>query len=494
MSKAAKFVLAAVVVVGAVATAGAWYTGTRLEGTLQAAIAQANQQLQAQTPGPDGKAQVSLELVSLDRHLFSSEAHYRLTVQGREFGTGDAPVPLDFTDHIEHGPLPLSRLITLRWVPVMAVSNISLQNTPVSQPFFAQNNGNVPLKGQVTLQYDRSSESHMQVAPLKLDAPGRTFKVQGLSVNLSATADTEKYEMNAVIDSLAVDTQTPEGVLQSEFHKVEINSGGTRGTSGFYLGHTDVKAGTASFQVPGKPLIMLKDTTGTSLLQEVEGKLAAQVNYDLGQLQVGGKDIGTGQLAFKVDRFDIAASKRLNELYQTRVVPQQQVAMMNGEPLELHLTEQDKAQLNTALSALLDGKPHVELEKLSLKTANGESHASVAVDLANPSTQGKAAPGLGLDAVSVVDAKVLLSKAMINDIGRVQAQLQGQTDPAAIDAQAKNASDLVSGMAVTFQWGKVDGDNVVSDLHYANGVVDFNGQKMTPQQFVGLVAGRFIQQ
>jgi uncharacterized protein YdgA (DUF945 family) len=41
------------------------------------------------------------------------------------------------------------------------------------------------------------------------------------------------------------------------------------------------------------------------------------------------------------------------------------------------------------------------------------------------------------------------------------------------------------------QLAKVEGDNVISNLHYANGIADFNGQKMTGMQFVSLVAGKF---
>lgn len=49
---------------------------------------------------------------------------------------------------------------------------------------------------------------------------------------------------------------------------------------------------------------------------------------------------------------------------------------------------------------------------------------------------------------------------------------------------------MASVMAEMMQLAKVDGDNIVSDLHYANQMVDFNGQKMTVQQFVSNVMGK----
>jgi uncharacterized protein YdgA (DUF945 family) len=42
------------------------------------------------------------------------------------------------------------------------------------------------------------------------------------------------------------------------------------------------------------------------------------------------------------------------------------------------------------------------------------------------------------------------------------------------------------------QLGKVEGDNIVSSLQYANDVVDFNGVKMSAQQFAAAMMGKFV--
>ena len=81
---------------------------------------------------------------------------------------------------------------------------------------------------------------------------------------------------------------------------------------------------------------------------------------------------------------------------------------------------------------------------------------------------------------------------MIGDLAALQAGLAGQTDPAAIAEQAKAAGDMVGAMAVMMQVAKVDGDNIVSNLQYANDIVDFNGQKMTPEQFIAQIMSSVI--
>src|SRR5476651_1583732 len=109
MNKPAVVLLGFVVAVGVVSAGGAWYTGKQLEPVLQTAIQDANKELQTSMAGVDGT--VTLELVSLDRQLFSSTAHYRLKAQGAVFGENHQDTELLFVDHIEHGPLPFSRLV-----------------------------------------------------------------------------------------------------------------------------------------------------------------------------------------------------------------------------------------------------------------------------------------------------------------------------------------------------------------------------------------------
>ena len=45
-------------------------------------------------------------------------------------------------------------------------------------------------------------------------------------------------------------------------------------------------------------------------------------------------------------------------------------------------------------------------------------------------------------------------------------------------------------MALATQLAKLEGNAVVSSLHYANNEVNFNGQKMTVEQFVGFVMSK----
>ena len=67
-------------------------------------------------------------MLSLDKHFFSSTAHYRVDIQNLSDSTQGGQFL--FVDHIEHGPIPLSHLKTLNLLPVMALSNFQMEKSP----------------------------------------------------------------------------------------------------------------------------------------------------------------------------------------------------------------------------------------------------------------------------------------------------------------------------------------------------------------------------
>lgn len=489
MKKSVNIAVGVVIVAGALISAGAWYTGTRLEGVLGDAVQQGNQQIQAALAGHEGSA--SVQLLSLDRHFFTSTAHYKLTIQTPKLNEGQ-PVELLFVDNIEHGPFPWSRVKSLKLVPVMAASNTELEKNVFSEKWFAMTNGQPPLTGHFSMGYDRAGQGRIDFLPFQFDDQSGSFQFSGFTLNASGTADGEKLEANGVLGSLDVTATSEDGPVHLTLKDVTFNTGGTKGKSGFYLGHTDAKVSSAMFQAAGQPPIQFKDFVNTSLLQEVEGSLNAQVTYDIGNISVDGKTIGSSQMLWKFANFDIASTKNLLQFYQEKIQPQAQAAAATGESYTPHLSAADQALVQAEVGKLLAAKPHIELEKLSLKTANGESHFSLSMDLGNPTSFDQPGAALLKQLLTQADAKLVLSKPMIRDLASLQAQSAGLTDPAAIAQQAQGAADTVGGMAIMLQAGKVEGDNIVSNLHYANDVVDFNGEKMTAQQFAAAMMGKVV--
>jgi len=489
MKKSVNVAIGVIVVAGALITAASWYTGTRLEGVLGGAVQQANQQLQAAIVGHEGSARV--ELLSLDRHFFTSTAHYRFSFQSPDLNEGQ-PVELLIVDNIEHGPFPWSRVKALKLVPVMAASNTALEKNLYSEKWFAMTDGQTPLTGQFSMGYDRSTQGRVELLPFQFSNQNGSFKFSGFTVDAKGSADGQKLEATGGLGSLDATANSEEGPVNISIKDLTFNTGGTKGKSGFYLGHSDANVASVTFQPAGRPQIQLKNFVNTSLLQEVEGNLNAQVNYDIGTISFDGKDIGSSQMRWKFANFDIAATKALLQIYQEKIQPQAQAAAATGESYTPRLSPADQALVQAEVGKLLGARPHVELEKLSLKTASGESHFSLSMDLGNPTSLDQPGADLFKQLMTQLDAKLVLSKPMIQDLAALQAMSAGQTDHAAITQQAKGAADSVGGMAIMLQVGKVEGDNITSTLHYANDVVDFNGEKMSAQQFAAAMMGKVV--
>jgi len=493
MNKSASVLLGIVVVIGAISAGGAWYTGTKLEGVLNTAIADSNKQIQTALAGSNGTA--SIELVSLDRGTFSSTAHYRLKGEGEMFG--GEPVELLFVDNIEHGPLPFSRLMTLKWLPVMATSHTELERTPLTEKWFIAAKNKSPLKGVFNLGYDQSTNGTFELLPLdtKLDEQSQLI-FSGLKIDVAASAQAQKLKADGYMDSFKLTTvaedQTP---VQVEFGGLTLASNLTKSTYGYYMGdNTLLLSNSKTSFGEQKSVLGLKNFEMKNNSSENGTSASGRADYKIGELSFNDKVIGSAQMAVSLKNLDIPATMSLMQVYQAKLQPYEKAAAEAaeaGEPApELELTEAEEAQVKADLEKLLAGAPQVALENLSFSTANGESRASLIVDLAKPQSMDLPPDELGRQLLALLDFKVKVSKPMLVDLLTVQAQMEGQTDAKLIADQATATSDMFSAMAVGTELAKLEGNDVVTNLHYANNQVDFNGQKMTVEQFSAFVMSK----
>ncbi|MBD1550032.1 YdgA family protein [Pseudomonas typographi] len=487
MNKIATLGAAVVIVVGVAAIGGAWYTGTRIEPLLNEQVANINQQLAPALAGQGLSANVAL--VSFERHVFSSEAHYVVTVQSPDLN-GGAPAALNVAEHIEHGPFPWSRLKALDVLPVMASSQFTLQRSGELQPWFDLTHGAVPISGQATLGYDQAVNASLQVLPLRWADPRGTLAFSGLNAHVEGNAEGKKLQVTAALDHLDALLHGPEGDAHLQLQGVTLKSGGLKGQSGFYLGTSEVQAASGLLALPNEPAVALEGFLGVGSLEEIDGKLKGSTDYTLASLQVGGKPIGSLQMRWVIDRFDAAATQELITLYQNKLQPQAQAAAEAGVPFTPQLSPADQLLVQASALRLLAGQPHIALENVGLKTANGESHFSLALDLAKPADLNQPAEQLLQQMIQRLDAKLAVSTLSLKDLATVQGQLQGQTDAAILARNAEGAANLAATLATLQGVGRVEGNDIRSDLHYENGVVDFNGQKMTPEAFVQFMAAK----
>ncbi|AZF34976.1 GTP-binding protein [Pseudomonas sp. R4-39-08] len=490
MNKPAVVLLGFVVAVGVVSAGGAWYTGKQLEPVLQTAIQNANKELQTSMAGVDGS--VSLELVSLDRGVFSSTAHYRLKGQGSVFGEQNPNPELLFVDHIEHGPLPFSRLVSLKWLPVMATSHYALEKNATTEQWFAASKDVSPLKGVANIGYSRSVSGNVELLPLEFKDDKSSVSFSGANLDFDSSAEGQKVKADGYMNSLKIAAVDANGdAFEAELAGLTVASNLAKSTFGFYTGQNTIELTDTKVTFgPQKAVLTLKGFEQKDSSETKDNNLAGRVDYKIDEIGYQGKPVGSAAMAVSMKNVDIPAMLVLTKLYQDKMQPVQAAAAAGQPAPELQLTEAEQTLAEANVNQVLAAKPQLAVENLSLKTTHGESKFSLVLDLAKPASMELPPVELGKQMISLLDANLILSKPMIGDVAALQAQVGGVTDPKAIEQQSQMAADMVSGMAVGTQLATLEGTDVVSKLHYANNEVTFNGQKMTVEQFISFVMSK----
>jgi len=479
-----------VVAVGILSAGGAWYTGKQLPDVLAGSIAEANQKGADALLGTGITSK--LELLSLDSHLFTSTAHYRLTLD-MPASEGEARhVEVLLVDNIQHGPLPASRLAKLNLWPVLATSNFALEPNALTQKWFDAAKGAAPLTGQVSLGYDHSTSGTLELTPLDF-APeeGQNVKFSGLKLDIDASARAEKVAIKGAMESLLLSgTDTNGEAIKIELRDLTMDSDQKLGSGEFYLGDSSVKLASAEFKIADKPPVLIKNLSQTGSFEEAAGKLAGHVSYDIGQISFAGKDIAGVQMLWRMKDFDAAAVQSLVELYKDKLAPVQQAQALGQEAPEMAFSPAEEEKLKADIGQLLAGKPHIAMEKFSIKTAHGEAALSLSVDFNKPESFELPPPELAKQLIAQADAKLSVDKAVIGDGVRVQAAIAGETDEKAIEEQANMFTEMGSGMALSTELVALKGEKLESSLHYANNEVVFNDQKMSVEEFAMLVMSK----
>ncbi|PYC22668.1 DUF945 domain-containing protein [Aquipseudomonas alcaligenes] len=489
MKKTAGIAAGLILAVGALGTAGAWYTGNQLPTVLDESIKRANADLAKTLPALGLDA--SIELLALEQQFFSSTARYRLTFSGSLDGEAPQQFELLINDRIEHGPFPLSRLKAFQLMPVMATSNYALESSPALEKWFAAANGKSPLEGQASLGYDRSVAGNLRFNPVQvaLDEDSQ-LDFSGLDIDFDSTAEAKAIDANGLMDSLRISTKLSESQnpLTIELKGLTLDSRTAKGSSEFYLGRNEVKLQTAQIHIGDGAPILLRDISQLDETSEADGKLAARSTYKIGMVSYQGHDIGGLDMVSSVKNLDAAALQSLLALYSDIIksTGQLQQASLEAEDDLPQLSEAQKAQLMVDLEKLLAANPGIALEKLAFKTANGESSLSLALDFAKPESFELPPPELAKQLITQLDAKVAVSKAMMSDVIGLQATFAGETDKEAVAQQASMMTEMASGMALSTELAKLEGDNIVTSLHYADDKVDFNGKQMSVEEFVAM--------
>ncbi|MBH3412767.1 YdgA family protein [Pseudomonas putida] len=495
MKKSVGILSGLAIAIAVVTTAGAWYTGKQLPGELENAVSRSNEQLKKALVNYGGS--MTVELVSLDQHLFSSTAQYRLKAKDINLGQGEVlNFDLGMTDQIEHGPFPWSRVKALQLMPVLAASNSSLQKDDLTAPWFAAAGEQSPIRAHTSLGFSGNVDSTITVAPLKhTEANGSSLDFSGMTLEVSGDQEGKASKFHGSADrfemKLVGDDQPPT-TLELSGLKVGGNLTASKHDA-VYVGDVDMLLAQAKATLGDKQQVLVLKGLQQTVQQTLDGPdtVAGRVDYRVADITWDGRAVGNVQMGVSIKSLNAPALQSLSKWYQAHL-PEFEAAQAAGQPVpEIQMDEAEKARFHGDLQQLLASKPKLAIENLALRTANGESRFELSMDFSNPASFDLPPDQLSKQLITEVKSKLILSKPMIGDLATLQALLDGQTDAQAIAMQSGQAGEMVGMMALQSGLATVQGNDVVSSLHYADGMVDFNGKKMTVEAFAMLLAAHF---
>lgn len=467
--------------------AATFYTSTQVESTARDAVDQANVKLRQM--GVGAGADVSLKLLSFDRGLLSSSARYQIDVQLPEEDGSTRQYAVLLQDRLEHGPFPVSRLARGQLMPVAAQSHFQLERSPLTEKLFDAASGEVPLTGDVTIGYDGRQYGELRSADLNLQSENGTVRVAAGAVNFEATKDTTALRMDGDLPEIDVNLQhsaTGKPVRMS-LRGLGLSADNQEDANGFALGPSAITLKRMEIQTGEEPAVVIQDASFDAALTQGDRGLDLSTGYRVGQVDVHGQTFRNLALVFSLRNLEGSKLKalvdRYKEILDSGPTPEESIASM---------TDTQQQDLQALAVQLLQHNPTLALDEFGFETAHGAARLSIVLDLREPSDEALTLDAMITSMLASLKADASVDKSLVHDVVSLIAQHRqqdGQLDPVALKEKTDATTDLFSGMALDTGWSRLEGERLVSSLHYADNRVNFNGQEMSVQEFIGFAFG-----
>ncbi len=475
----------AVAVPLAIFGAATFYTSTQVESTARDAVDQAN--LKLREMGIGAGADTSITLLSFERGLLSSAARYQVDINVPDDEGNDRQYTLLFNDHLEHGPFPISRLARGQLMPVAAQSRFELERTPLTQKLFDAAAGETPLVGDVTIGYDGGQSGDVRTAAFNIEDEDGTVRIAAGAVNFEADKDATAVRMDGQVPEIDFDLQRDGRPVRTKLSGIGLTADKHDYANGIGFGPSALTLERMEIRIGDDPAVVIQNASVDEVLSRGSRGLDQSIAYRIGEVSAKGQTFRNLALAFSLRNLEESSLNALvasyKEILDSSATPQESFAGM---------TDGQQQELQAHALALLEHKPTLALDEFGFETAHGVASLSVVLDLQSPSAEAFTPDAMITSMLASLKAEAAVDKGLVRDIAGLVAQNEsrdGQLDPAALQQETEAATELFSGMALNTGWSRLEGERLVSSLHYADNRVTFNGREMSVQEFVGFAFG-----
>ncbi|GLZ24766.1 hypothetical protein Pstu01_14360 [Stutzerimonas stutzeri] len=467
--------------------AATFYTSTQVESTARDAVDQAN--LKLREMGVGAGADVSLTLLSFERGLLSSTARYQIDIDVADDEGNTEHYALLLNDRLEHGPFPVSRLSRGQLMPVAAQSHFELERTPLTQKLFDAASGEVPLVGEVTIGYDGGQAGDLRTAALNIEDEDGSVRIAPANLNFEANRDGSDVRMDGELAEIDIDLQRSDSgqPVQVSLRGIGLSADKQGYDAGFGFGPSAITLQRMEIKAGDEPAVVIQQASVEEALSRGSRGLDQTIGYRIGEVSAKGQTFRNLALVFSLRNLEESSLKALvasyKDILDQSATPQESFAGM---------TSAQQQELQARALQLLEHKPTLALDEFGFETAHGAARLSVVLDLQSPSAEAFTPDAMITSMLASLKADAGVDRNLVRDIAGLVVQnnaRDGQLDQAALQQETEAATELFSGMALNTGWSRLEGERLVSSLHYANDKVTFNGREMSVPEFLGFAFG-----
>jgi len=395
------------------------------------------------------------------------------------FSLPGAAVAVEASHRIEHGPLPLSRLLAGDVAPGLARIESTLKITPdkaapAELASLLKAMPSIIIVTTLDLAGDGSSE---------ISLPGGTHKFGEEQLKWSTANGTMLFDRD--LKKIRADVTLPSFQYESGTGTLIVNSTVVssdiyEGTAGYMFGRNSLSVGKVSMA----PLMEISDIRLSAIIQP-QGKFATmKLTYGVKQMTMAKDTYGPGTLNIAIRNLDAATLKQfedeLNKVNARNMPEEQKQMMIAGKLMEY-------------AGKLTRDNPEIEVTRLSIIAPGGELKGSAKFVVQGKEQDLSANPMLILTAIkgsaeltmpeslakAMVMPQIQRDLALLQQEGKLSREEAANLSPETIDQIAEQAyPGYLSGSGFA-RWFVRDNGGLKFSLSVNRGQVVVNGVPMT---------------
>jgi len=442
--------------IGAYAGISVWF-GSRIQTETRAGLDAINEHLANRGIKP-----ITVKESGYQRGIFSSQVSYLISVPS--VSPEVKPLQIQVLTDIDHGPLPLHALLKGQLSPALAIAHSRLIATESTQSLFTITKGQSFIDGRSIIKLNGKIELNWTALPLDFTQNDIHSVFSGAQLNASVDANFKAWQGDVAID--AIDLTNPNAALKLSGIRLYTNS--QESQTGLTVGTRGISVETMQASYTGLPAINLKKLETRFVLNENSDLLDGVANYDINQLTIGTKELGSFNFLASLDHLNAGAINSLADLHHNVLV-----RSLNNAADEDLVTNSDVKAFWQQVQILLKDKPALHINPMSWKTNNGESEFTLHMSL-GPVDPGVNGVGLTGNPIQAFHATLNLSKAMLINLWAEIKQASGAPESKARQSAEKEVTAAII-MANVMKLAKVSGDNITTNLTLDQKTFKLNG-------------------